>query len=242
VLNGIDTSTLSSELNFAHVPTGGTPAWSSITGVTNLGMSAQNVTITFTTNSGSPISITRNLEAGESLRESVGRLFAFPANYQEGWVKVTGASALAGFMAYGFDATGGAAAVPVQATPRSTMIFSHVATGPAWNTGLALLNTSATDANVEVYIMRKNGTLVGGAANVPTATFNLPAGTKRAALLTEFVPQSSADDGFVFVRTTNNVPLYGFELFFSRDVKIIANVPTGVLGPGIPFVPPTASN
>jgi hypothetical protein len=86
--------------------------------------------------------------------------------------------------------------------------------------------------------MRKTGALVGGAANVQTAAFTLPAGKKKAALLTELVPSSTADDGFVFVRTTNGVPLYGFELFFSRDVKIISNVPFGSLAPGVNYVPP----
>ena len=230
------------ELNFAHVPTGGTPAWSSIAGVTNLSSTSQTVTITFTPGSGSAISVSRTLAAGGALRESIGSLFSFSADYRDGWVKVSGTSPLAGFVAYGFSETSGAAVVPVQNTARSTMIFSHVATGPAWGTGIALLNATSTDAAVEVYVMRKTGTLVGGAANVSTASFILPAGTKRAALLTELVPSSTVDDGFVFLRTTNNAPLYGFELFFSRDLKIIANVPPGVLAPGITFAPPAPSS
>jgi len=82
------------------------------------------------------------------------------------------------------------------------------------------------------------GALVGGAGNVPTASFVLPAGTKVARLINELVPAAVNDDGFVYVRTTNNVPLYGLELFFSRDNRVIANVAAGVLDPSITYTPP----
>jgi hypothetical protein len=49
-----------------------------------------------------------------------------------------------------------------------------------------------------------------------------------------------ADDGFVFVRTTNGVPIYGIELFFSRDLKVMANVAAGAIDPSITFTPPGA--
>jgi hypothetical protein len=237
VLNGIDPSSASTQLNFAHVPVGG--GWSAIAGVTNFSVNAQTVTLTYTPVTGTPVAVTRNLAGGASLRESVESLFNFSNTSRDGWVKVAGTLPLTGFIVYSFIQTGGAAAVPAQSTAQSSMIFSHVATGPSWATGLALLNATSTDANVEVYVMRKTGALVGGAANVATAAFTIPAGTKRAYLLTELVPASTADDGFVFVRSTNGVPLYGFELFFSRDVKIISNVPSGALAAGISFTPPS---
>jgi hypothetical protein len=122
------------------------------------------------------------------------------------------------------------------------MIFSHVATGPMFNTGLALLNATTRDANVEVFIMRRNGELVGGAADVLTASFTLRAGKKRAVLLDTLVPASVYDDGFVFVRSTNEVPLYGLQLFFTRDIKVIANVPAGVLDSGLGYAPPAPAS
>jgi hypothetical protein len=50
--------------------------------------------------------------------------------------------------------------------------------------------------------------------------------------LRELVPQTqtrSSDGGFVIVRSS--VPLYGIELFFSRDLRVIANVPGGAAPP-----------
>lgn len=241
IVNGIDSSLSLFEINFPHVPSGpmdGSPAWLSILGISNISTSAQTATLTFTHNNGTLFQVTRTIPAGGNLRESVHTLFNFPVGYQEGWVKVTGSAALTGFIAYGSTADGGAAVVTAQGTPQSTLIFSHVANGPGWGTGLALLNATSTAANVEVYVMRRTGVLVGGAGNVPTASFVLPARTKVARLINELVPAARDNDGFIFVRTTNNVPLYGLELFFTSDLKVIANVAAGTLDPSITYTPP----
>ena len=66
----------------------------------------------------------------------------------------------------------------------------------------------------------------------------LGAGKKTAPLINALVPASKFDDGFVYVRTTNNVPLYGMELFFTPDVKVLANVAAGSIDPSITFTPP----
>jgi hypothetical protein len=241
VVNGVDPGTPATEVNFPHVPSGpetGAPKWTSQIGLTNFSASAQTLTITFNRLVGNPVTVTRNLAGRGVLRESVRDMFSFGAAPEDGWVRVSGTSPLGGFIAYGFDATSAVAVVPVQTTPRTTMIFSHVANSPFWGTGLALLNTSTVDANVEVFIMRRAGTLVGGAQNVLTAAFTLPAGQKRARLLTELVPTANADDGFVYVRSVNNVPLYGLQLFFTSTIRMIANVAAGVIDPAIIYNPP----
>ena len=123
--------------------------------------------------------------------------------------------------------------------PQTNLISSHVANGPQWGTGLGLLNPTNTTANVQVYVMRQSGALVGGADTVPTASFTIPAGSKTALVVNSLVPAATADDGFVYVRTTNNIPLYGIELFFSRDNKVIANVAISAVDPSITYTPPT---
>jgi hypothetical protein len=159
-------------------------------------------------------------------------MFGFSTTYQEGWVKVTGSLPLNGFIFYGFAGSGGATTVAGQSVARTQMIFDHVATGPSWNTGLALLNNTTGDANVEVYVLRATGALVGSAA------FTLPRGTRIARQLTEWIPASTADDGFVFVRTTNNIPLYAIQLFYSRDNRVIANIPAAGIDASITYTPP----
>ena len=243
VINGLSTSNAVTEANFAHVPSGpenSTARWTSILGITNLSPNSQNVTITYNRTSGSPVSVGRSLAGNGSLRESVKDLFGFAGSSEEyGWVKVTGTAPLGGFIAYGYSATNGVAVVPIQITPQTSLIFSHVANdGVTWGSGLALLNATPVDATVEVYIMRTTGALVGGAQSDLLASINLPAGTKTAKLLDQIVPAAKANDGFVYVKSANNVPLYAFELFFSTNNQVIANVAAGAVDPGITFTPP----
>jgi len=107
-------------------------------------------------------------------------------------------------------------------------MFAHIADVSPWWTGLGLLNTSSSNATVSVYAMNLNGTLIGGADNVATARFTINAGAKVAKLLTELIPQSETrgeNGGFIFITSTQ--PLYGIELFFLRNLRIVANVAAG---------------
>ena len=113
------------------------------------------------------------------------------------------------------------------------MLFDHIADLTPWWTRIALLNPGAVDANVEVYAMTPAGTLIGGAGNVSTAKFVLPAKTKVARLLGEMIPATqsrTSDGGFVFVRTTNGVPIFGNELFFLSKRRRIRQCRRGAIG------------
>ena len=243
VINGVSTSNTATEANFPHVPSGpegGGAKWSGTIGITNFSSTAQTVTITYNRSSGSPVTVTRNLLANGSLRENVTSMFSFGVPAEDGWVKVSGSAPLSGYIAYGYSPANGVAVVPVQSVPQTQLMFSHVANGSFWATGLALLNATTTDATVEVYVMRRdNGALVGGSQNVLTASINLPAGTKVAKLLDQLVPTALFDDGFVYVKSANNVPLYAFQLFYVKaDVRAVSNVAAGVIDPSITFTPP----
>jgi hypothetical protein len=159
-------------------------------------------------------------------------LFALTTGFQTGWVRVTSTSGIpfSGYIAYSDLSGGGVAVVPPQQQPMSNLLFAHIADLPPWLTGLAMLNTNTDVANIEVFAMNPTGSLIG------KATFSLQPGTNTARLLRELVPLTqnrTSDGGFVFVRSS--VPIYGIELFFSRNLQILANVPAI---PGTTFVPP----
>lgn len=242
VLNSVDSNSTLTQLNFPHVVSGaiGGANYSTVLGVTNLSSGAQTVTFTFHPEaSGAPISVQRNVSVAGSIRDTAQSLFNFPQAFQDGWVQVSGTAPLTGFAAYADTVSGGLAVVPVQPVPKPSMVFAHVAGQPTWYTGVGLLNTGTVPADVEVYTMSAAGSLTGGAANVPTASFSLPAGRKVARLLSEFIPPTvTQNGGFVFVRTANGVPLYGMELFGSLSGRIIANVAAGGVPPGINYSPP----
>jgi len=240
VVNGVDVSSATQEMDFPHVVSGplGAQNYSTVVGVTNLTSAPETVTIVFRQDPLPPTSVQRTVAANGTLRETAQSLFNF-SGFQNGWIKVTGTAAITGYVAYAETTAGGFAVVPVKVTPQTSLLFLQVADLPPWATGIALVNATNTPANVEVYAMYPNPDLglIGGPSTMTAASFTLNPGTKMAKLLPELIGMS-VNGGFVFIRTTNNVPLYGLELFFSQSGSFLANVAAGSLAPGITFTPP----
>jgi len=236
VSNGIPASTPATTIYFPHLVQGPQDAsnWISLVGLTNLSATSDNdVTLTFISESGA---LVRNnqftLPPNGGSRYFARDLFALTTGFENGWVRVTSNSGLpiTGYIAYADTAARGVAVVAPQIEAQPSLLFAHIADLPPWLTGLALLNANTAAANIEVFAMRPNGTLIG------RTSISLPPGTSTARLLRDFIPQMASrtsDGGFVFVRS--DVPVYGIELFFSRDLQVLANV---AASPGNTFVPP----
>jgi hypothetical protein len=238
VVNAVPALPATMELNFPQVVDGsmGGANYQSIIGVTNLGSTANDVSITFTTESGTSLPpIQRTLPPSGALRETARALLGLPDGPQNGWVRIEGTLPITGFVSYADVSAGGVAVVPAQQRPQTELLFAHIADLSPWLTGVALLNADSRDAVVNVFALSTDGSLIG------RANLTLPAGTKVAKLLSELVPQTQSrarDGGFVYVRS--NVPLYGLELFFTRDLKILSNVAAGLIVPEITYTPPGA--
>ncbi|MNC98391.1 hypothetical protein D3C83_163310 [compost metagenome] len=57
-------------------------------------------------------------------------------------------------------------------------------------------------------------------------------------MIHELIPETrGVNGGFIYVRTTNNVPIHGIELFYTEDLKVLSNVAAARLVPGIIFNP-----
>jgi hypothetical protein len=198
--------------------------------------SSNNVTITFSSELGGIVRTNQQtLPPNGGLRFGARDLFAITSGFQSGWVRVTSTSGLpvTGYIAVGDLVGSGVAVVPPQQDAQANLLFTHIADLPPWLTGIALLNTNTAAANIDVFAITPNGSLIG------STSFSLGAGANTARLLRELIPQTqtrTSDGGFVFVRST--LPIYGIELFFLRNLQVIGNVAAGRLGPGITFVPP----
>jgi len=236
--NAIVTSTAPSTLFLPFAPSGpqGASTWTTYLGVSNLAAASQSVSLTFTPDTGSAVTIQRTLAPGASVGDTITNLFGISSSaFAAGWIRVNGTGALAGVAAYQDSANGSLAIVPSQSAGATAFFFGHIASLSPWYTGIALLNTTTGTANVEIYAIDSSGQLVGS-----VSSFSL-AGGRRTSLLSEFVPQvlqRVSDGGWVFVRTTNNVPLIGFELFGHAISPILANVQGFALPAGSSFVPP----
>jgi len=236
VRNGVPAASGATMLYFPYLVEGlqANANWRSLVGVTNLSTTSSNdVLLSLFSESGVPLTTSsQTLPPNGGLRLTARELFALTSGFQSGWVNVTSTSGLpiTGYIAYADLVGSGVAVVAPQQDALSQLLFAHIADLPPWLTGLALLNPNSAPANVTVYAMNPTGTLIG------SATFSLPGGANTAKLLRELVPptqQRTSDGGFVFVQASS--PVFGIELFFSRNLQILANVPAG---DGSTFVPP----
>jgi hypothetical protein len=212
----------------------GTANYSTIIGVTNLTSATQTVTLSFNPEpSGQPTTVTRNLPAGGALRDTAENIFSLSGGFRDGWVKVSAPDSITGFVAYGDTISGGLAVVPPQAAPRGSMLFAHVAGLPVWYTGIALLNASDAEANVEVSVLDPAGAPVGS-----TAKFTVAAKHKTARLLGDVVAQANTQNGgFVIVRSS--APLFGLQLFGGTNGRILSNIASGRPTPSSPGTAPS---
>jgi hypothetical protein len=236
IANGVATTSTSQELNFPHVVQGrtGTLIYTTVISIINLASVSQTVSITFTTQGSAPISVSRDLAPNGTDQEDAESMFGLTSNFQNGWVHVVSEQPVTGIVAYAELTNHGVAVTPSPAGPAMNLLLSHIADLPPWWTGVALLNPNAVDAQANIFAITPDGKLIG------RATISVPAGQKIARLLSEWIPQTqvrTSDGGFVFVQST--VPLYGIELFFTRDLRFLANVPAFGLGPTEQFVPPS---
>jgi hypothetical protein len=237
VANGVTTASTAVQLYFPHVVQGplGNLNYTTVISVTNLTAAAQTVTITFTTGAGAAaVSVQRDLAAFATDQETAADLFTLTSGFQNGWVNVSATQPVAGIVVYAELTNHGVAVTPSSVTSSANLLLSHIADLPPWWTGLALLNPGNVDAQVGVFAITPSGRLIG------KTTITVPAGQKVASLLSELVPQTQtrmSDGGFVFVSST--VPLYGIELFFTRDSRFLANVPAFGMAAGGQFTPPS---
>ncbi|HSU88058.1 MAG TPA: hypothetical protein VLL56_04445 [Terriglobia bacterium] len=245
VMNALPASTSSVSVIFPHLVDGpqGNTNWKSVVGVTNLSAASSNdVTLVFTAADGTSRTAQRTIQPNGSIRETAQQLFGFTTGFQNGWLRITSTSSIpiTGFVAYAEMVGAAVAVVPPQSEGQVNLLFAHIADLPPWWTGLALLNANPrTTANIEIFAMNPDGSLIGGPANVATARFSLPGGIKVSKLLSEWIPDTQrrkSDGGFIFVRS--DLPIFGIELFFSRNMQILANVPPARIPAGS-YVPPS---
>ena len=238
VVNGVSTTSAGTTLNFAHVVQGPLDGlnYSTTLSLASLKGTAQSVLITFTPSDGTPaITVQRDIEKNGALNDTVKAIFNLPDTFQSGWIKVVAAAPIAGSVVYAEAVQRGSAVTPGLAQASSSMVLAHIADLGIWQTGLAMLNPGDVEASIELFAIAPDGGLIGQIVQ----PIILPPGTNVAKLLREWIPQTAqrtTDGGFVFLRST--VPIVAIELFFTRDLKVLSNVPAFGLPPTQSFTPP----
>jgi hypothetical protein len=236
-VNAAGTGSTVKELTFPHVLRGqfGSSSYSTVISVTSLAKTEQTVSLYYTTkDGGEPIEVARNLPPNGTLREPAAGLFGLGNTFDNGWVRVAAEQPIAAVSVLA-ESNRRAATASAGVSAGATDIFlGYVAELDPWATGFALLNPSVFDALVDIYAMRPNGTLIGNRMD-----FFIPGGTKTSMMTGEWIPQTttrSVNGGFLFIHST--LPLIPLELIFSRDQRVLSQVPGFPLGASERFTPP----
>lgn len=140
---------------------------------------------------------------------------------------VSGSGGIFGHVAFGTTNGAELAALPVQTTGSRSMVFSQIAQGFGYFTGITLVNPNSAIATVKIEVFDADGVSLG------SRTDTLRAGERKKGIITQFV---SGADGLLsgYVVVTSDIPLIGFELFgdASIDEAFLAAVPPQVFGSG----------
>ena len=185
------------------------------------------------------VQTTKDMGPNSQVVASINSLFGIEPDdlVQVGFIKIQSniVKELVGFAKINFtegDITS-TAAIPASNSPQKTLTFSHVANdvpsgrngeGSLYTTGITLM-ADDTDASYDVIVYDNKGNRV-----IQSNPFLLPKGKKVSKVLAgsdltqAFISQTIvAGSGYVKVRS--NIPIYGFELFFTRDLTLNSAVP-----------------
>ena len=167
--------------------------------------------------------VTRNLPAGATIRLDAKELFGFPAQgLSLGWIKVEGTRAsINGSVSYSVPGAGSFAAVSSVPEPRTSAIFSHLATALDFFTGVAGLNAGAFPANVKVVAMRPDGQVLGEYRTTLTP------GQRFSEVISTIIPAAAGQAGGI-IWVKSDVPVYLTSLFGLPDgglPNVLANIP-----------------
>lgn len=161
------------------------------------------------------------LESGHSRNQELAELFGLQDGGVPiaGWVEVESDQlGLVGSVEVELFSGRALTAYPLQGRPETGFVFSHVAEGAGFSTGIALLNGGTELANLTVSVHRSDG------ATVATRDLALQPGERLSQLLRDlFGPLPELLRGYV--RVESDQALFGLELFYTDNRETLAVVP-----------------
>ena len=171
----------------------------------------------------SSVTVERTLPPNARLEERVDQMFNLSGDALiDGYIRFetqTDTPGVIGFLDYGTTDGIVLSAVEAQGEGYSDLLFSQVAEGSGYYTGLALLNPNREPSIVTLDTFDSGGSRTG------STIVNLKPGEREARLLSEFLQrQVNQLGGYIHLTATR--PIFAFELFGSRDsFTFLASVP-----------------
>ncbi len=185
------------------------------------------VTLTFHPNDGElevdPVQVV--LQYRELLTEDVAQLFGLEdgGSFVSGWVElVSDRAGIVGSVEFQLFDGKAMSILPFFPEGEKRVIFSHVAQGLGFVTGVLALNPGDETATLDVILRAEDG------SEVATAQLVLAPGERRAVLIEELFGEAIEQIGGR-LELQSDVPVIMAEMFFSEDGEILSAVPGNVL-------------
>ena len=162
------------------------------------------------------------LPNGVSLRKSVRDLFGLVdrETIQSGWIEITtdipGIVGSAEIQAFDGEAL---TAIPLQPVQNSKFVFSHVARGYGFSTGLAIVNSGSEPVTLVLELRNPDSELLG-----TVGPLTLAPGNRLVGLISQLFPESGELSGGT-VKILSDAPVTGVELFYGDDLRVLSAVP-----------------
>ena len=218
----------------------GQGGWVSFLGLVNTAQTPQDVVLMAIQDDGTnwdlpqnPVTVT--LEANGGWRGTVVELFGItdgPTQLRLGWIDIRSpVGFVTAYIGYGNEATPsfGLVAGVEEGAASKLQVYSQVAEGSGFFTGLTVVNPSETEADIEFYTLLPDGTTVG------RAEFTVPARGRIGRLYRELLPAALGQvGGWAYLRSS--VDVASAVLFGGVNGFALANVPAATIETD--FIPP----
>ncbi len=130
--------------------------------------------------------------------------------------------AIAGAIRYSGSDGSASATLPLVLTPATDCIYSQVAEGGGYYTGIALQNPNDQPTGFTLDVYQKDGSLVGSYQS------SLPAHAKIARMISQLVPAAAGQVGGYF-RIRSDFPLMSVALFGTQDIRSLSAITPQIL-------------
>ncbi|MCH8819603.1 MAG: S8 family serine peptidase, partial [Acidobacteria bacterium] len=168
--------------------------------------------------SGTPVgSATLSLDPKSMVKADSRSLLNLPAGDFVGWIRIDSTiSGIVGDVTFGDPEGEFLSSVQLQSSPVRDVVFSHVADGSGFLTGITFLNPSSDPAAISVEVFNTEGQRTG------VGNFVLQSFEHRPRLLSEIVSNFQPQIGG-FIRVQSDHAIYTFELFsFIEGQKLVS--------------------
>jgi hypothetical protein len=196
----------------AHVAVGG--GYASRLTLVNPGSAPQTVQLTL-----NGTTIPRIIQANSRLDESLADTFSISsAGTTTGFLKVqtSDTPGLDGYVEISFAGGLLRTTTPIAREAQTRLVFSHLAQGSGFFTGLVLLNTQTVSASVTLEVHDLSGAII------VSKVVTVAAGDRLVGTLNELFPSIQTQLGG-FVRVVSTVPIYGLQIIGSGT--FLTNIP-----------------